>query len=35
MGHYHVRYMGDLSRGLIISCMVRRHYGVASEGLKF
>ncbi|MDO5754234.1 heme oxygenase (biliverdin-producing) [Arthrobacter sp.] len=35
LAHHYVRYMGDLSGGLIISRMVQRHYGVASEGLNF
>ncbi|MDJ0311973.1 biliverdin-producing heme oxygenase [Arthrobacter sp. H35-D1] len=35
LAHHYVRYMGDLSGGLIISRMVERHYGVASEGLNF
>lgn len=35
MAHHYVRYMGDLSGGQIISRLVQRHYGVASEGLNF
>lgn len=35
LAHHYVRYMGDLSGGLIISRMVQRHYDVASEGLNF
>ncbi|SEE92165.1 heme oxygenase [Arthrobacter alpinus] len=35
LAHHYVRYMGDLSGGLIISRMVQRHYGIADEGLNF
>lgn len=35
LAHHYVRYLGDLSGGLIISRMVQSHYGVASEGLNF
>ncbi|MHA7305563.1 biliverdin-producing heme oxygenase [Arthrobacter sp. TMN-49] len=35
MAHHYVRYMGDLSGGVIISRMVQRHYGIADEGLNF
>ncbi|AIY02469.1 putative heme oxygenase [Arthrobacter sp. PAMC 25486] len=35
LAHHYVRYLGDLSGGLIIQRMVQRHYGIASEGLNF
>lgn len=35
LAHHYVRYMGDLSGGLIISRMVQRHYDIADEGLNF
>jgi heme oxygenase len=35
LAHHYVRYMGDLSGGLIISRMVQRHYGIAEAGLNF
>ena len=35
LAHHYVRYLGDLSGGLIISRMVQRHYGIADEGLNF
>lgn len=35
LAHHYVRYMGDLSGGLIISRMVQRHYGVSEAGLNF
>ncbi len=35
LAHHYVRYMGDLSGGLIIQRMVQRHYGIADEGLNF
>ncbi len=35
LAHHYVRYMGDLSGGLIIQRLVQRHYGVADEGLNF
>lgn len=35
LAHHYVRYMGDLSGGLIIQRMVQRHYGLADEGLNF
>ncbi|WP_269939471.1 biliverdin-producing heme oxygenase [Arthrobacter sp. HY1533] len=35
LAHHYVRYMGDLSGGLIIARMVQRHYGIADEGLNF
>lgn len=35
LAHHYVRYMGDLSGGLIIQRMVQRHYGIAAEGLNF
>lgn len=35
LAHHYVRYMGDLSGGLIIARMVQRHYGIADAGLNF
>ncbi|MFQ4148722.1 biliverdin-producing heme oxygenase [Arthrobacter sp. LAPM80] len=35
LAHHYVRYMGDLSGGMIIARMVQRHYGIADEGLNF
>lgn len=35
LAHHYVRYMGDLSGGLIIQRMVQRHYGIADAGLNF
>lgn len=35
LAHHYVRYMGDLSGGLIIQRMVQRHYNIAEEGLNF
>ena len=35
LAHHYVRYMGDLSGGLIIQRMVQRHYGIPDEGLNF
>ncbi len=35
LAHHYVRYMGDLSGGLIIQRMVQRHYGIADEGLNY
>ncbi|WP_181034211.1 heme oxygenase (biliverdin-producing) [Arthrobacter sp. GMC3] len=35
LAHHYVRYMGDLSGGLIISRMVQRHYEIAEAGLNF
>lgn len=35
LAHHYVRYMGDLSGGLIISRLVQRHYGIAEKGLNF
>ncbi|RPF28881.1 heme oxygenase (biliverdin-producing) [Georgenia muralis] len=33
--HAYVRYLGDLSGGQVVAAMLRRHYGVAEEGLRF
>lgn len=35
LAQHYVRYLGDLSGGLIISRMVQRHYGIGREGLNF
>lgn len=35
LAHHYVRYMGDLSGGLIIQRMVQRHYAIPDEGLNF
>ena len=35
LAHHYVRYLGDLSGGLIIARMIQRHYKIADEGLNF
>jgi heme oxygenase len=35
LAHHYVRYLGDLSGGQIIATLMRRHYGIADDGLTF
>jgi heme oxygenase len=35
LAHHYVSYLGDLSGGQIIATLMRRHYGIADDGLTF
>jgi heme oxygenase len=35
LAHHYVRYLGDLSGGQIIAMLMRRHYGVDDDALRF
>lgn len=35
VAHHYVRYLGDLSGGQIVAAMLRRHYGLGDDALRF